>query len=69
MGLGIEIADSFPLKLENSLDLGNYDSSLMVWNNPSEILRSEASHENLSLLLFLFFLITRHSHRPCLNHY
>lgn len=50
--LRVGIAEVFPVKVENSLDLGNYQSSLMGQNNPSEVLRSEAGHENLSLLLF-----------------
>lgn len=33
----------------------------MGWNNPSEVLGSEARHENLSLFLSLLFLITRTS--------
>lgn len=67
IGPGTEIADSFPVRLENSLDLGNYHSSLMGWNNPSEILRPVM--KNVSLLLFLFLLITRHSSRSCPNRY
>lgn len=53
MGLGTGIAESFPVKLESCLDLGSYHSSLMGQNNPSEVLRCEAGHENISLLLFL----------------
>lgn len=68
-GLGIGTAESFPVKLENSLGLGNYPSSLMGQNNPSEVLGSEAGHENLSLLLFLSFLINRNCSRSCVNHY
>lgn len=68
IGLGIGTADSFPVRLANPLALGNQPSSLMGQNNPSEILRSEAGREDLSLLLFLSFLITRNSSRSCLNH-
>lgn len=68
MGLGTGIAEPFPVKLESALDLGNYHSSLMGQNNPSEIPRCEASHENISLLLFLLFLITRNSNGSCFNH-
>lgn len=67
-GLRAGTAESFPVKLESSLDLGNYHSSLMGQNNPSEVLRYKAGHEDISLLLFLLFLITRNFNGSCFNH-
>lgn len=69
IGLRIGIAELFPVKLESSLGLGDCHRSLMGQNNPSEVPRSEAGHENLLLLLHLLFLIIRNSSRSCSNHF